>query len=84
MRIKCLVAKLQVTPTLVYVFFAIFHNARFLQTYDAVTTPQNVEQYPNIVKLASVTSVECEQGFSLQNRIKTNSGLACETYDTIR
>lgn len=40
------------------------------------TTPQYTDEYPNLVKLASVaviipvTSVECERGFSCQNRIK--------------
>lgn len=42
-----------------------------------ISTPQYMLQYPNLVKLASValiipvTSVECERGFSCQNRIKS-------------
>jgi hypothetical protein len=42
-----------------------------------ITTPHYTTQYPNLIKLANlalivpVTSVECERGFSCQNRIKT-------------
>ena len=59
----------------------MMHAERTLSLSDLckllLSTPQYVLQYPNLVKLATVvliipvTSVECERGFSCQNRIKT-------------
>jgi hypothetical protein len=59
----------------------MMHSDRSLSLADfcklLISTPQYVEDYANMTKLAyialiiPVTSVECERGFSMQNRIKT-------------